>query len=412
MGIKKVLLALALTIAVLFVFKDKLQSFFTPTRINKGPSVDNSELYQGISYEPVNKNVYEISILADNLLSPTRIKISPDNKHLLVSQLTGEVLGFDRQSSGWSKPYLVTKIDTKFPGFPPDEAGLTGIVFSKDYSKNGKIFLLYTFKEKDGKVRNRISSAILKEREGKLVSSSPKFIFQANIEGHSSHQITDGISVGLDGQTRLAFLIGEGFDAKRAQDPNLQAGKLMSIKEDGTDPKIHAMGIRNGYVLAANPKDSDGKILISDTGPDKYDRLIYTNPFLGDTLNFGWNGDQEKLAKPIPDPNFPKVSDMVIFRFPETRTFTGIAFKSDGSALITLFGKTGLKDNTPGKEILLAKLENLSGQPKISFTTIIKRVKDANGKFGNPIGMEIDPQTKDLFFLDVIEGRIYHVREK
>lgn len=405
-------LLIILVLVVILLKIDYFKKLLNPPIHKSGPTVDSSELFKGVSYAPVDKNNYEVSILADNLFSPTRIKITPDQKHLLVTQINGELLALDRKDGSWTNPYLVAKIDTNFPGFPPDEAGLVGEVFSENYSQNGKIFLLYTFKDKDGKIQNRISSVILKEKNGKLSGSNEKLIFQANIAGNSSHQITDGLSININGESRLAFLIGEGFDGKRAQDPNLEAGKLMSIKEDGTDHKIHALGIRNGYALVASPTDPDKKILISDTGPDKYDRLIYTNPFLGNSLNFGWNGDQEKLAEAIPDPNFPKVKDMAIFRFPETRTFTGLAFRSDGQILVTLFGKTGFKDNAPGKEILLGKLTNLSGQPKISFTTIVRRVEEADGKLSNPLGMEIDPKTNDFFFLDVMEGRMYQVKEK
>ncbi len=254
----KKLLALFFLVLAIFLLLSR------PAKIKQGPVVDSSEIYQGVSYEAVDKNKYDVSILADKLFSPTRIKITPNAKHLLVSQITGEVLALDRQESGWSKPYPVTKIETKFPGFPPDEAGLVGIAFSENYSENGKVFFLYTYKDKDEKVLNRISSAVLKEKNGKLAASFPKLIFQANIEGNRSHQITDGIPINLNGEARLTFLIGEGFDAKRAQDPNLQAGKLMSIKEDGTDAKIHALGIRNGYVLSADPLDKDGKIKVQN----------------------------------------------------------------------------------------------------------------------------------------------------
>lgn len=375
----------------------------------KGPTVDKSEIYDGVTYEPVEKSNYEIKIIAKDLLSPTRIKLTPDNKHLLITQLTGEVLALDKTNDGWSDPYLVTRVDTKFPGFPPDEAGLTGLALSSDFDTNKKVFLLYTFKEKSGKIQNRISAFNINSKEGKLTGSIPKKIFQANITGNASHQITDGAGIKINGKSRLAFLIGEGFDSKRAQDPTLQAGKLMSVDENGENPIIHALGIRNGYVFAKNPIDPDNKWLISDTGPDKYDRLIYTNPFTENTLNFGWNGNQDDLALPIKDPNNSAVTDMVIFRYPETRTFTGIDFSQNGQVLITLFGKTGYKDNSPGKEILLGKIGNSNGQPKIVFKSIIRRTRDAQGKYGNPLGMSIDSDTGNFFFADVIEGRIFQV---
>ncbi len=408
--ISKILVILLLILLGLILWKR--DSFLQKNKISMGPAVDQSEIYQGVSYESIEKDKFDVSIVASNLLSPTRVKITPDQKHLVVTQLTGDVLGFNRVDNGWSAPYLITKIDTKFPGFPPDEAGLVGITFSNDYLNNKKIFALYTFKDKESKVQNRISSFTVKEKGENLVSSRPKMIFQANIPGNVSHQITDGVPINLNGENRIAFLIGEGFDSKRSQDANLHAGKLMSIREDGKDPKIHALGIRNGYSLAPNPKDEEGRILISDTGPDKYDRLIYTNPFLSEVVNFGWDGKEDNLAKPVPDPNFPDVRDMVIFRYRETRTFTGLAFKENGDVLVTLFGKTGFKDNTPGKEILIGRINNLKSQPDIILTPIIRRVKDANGKLGNPLGMEIDKEKGDFFFLDVIEGRLYQVKEK
>ena len=411
--LKKALIGLLLIILLSFIFKDKLQNLFGSSKVTKGPIVDSSEIFDGVSYVAVDSSKFDISILVKNLASPTRIKITPDGKHLLVTQITGEVLGFDRTSDGWSsEPYLVTKVETKFPGFPPDEAGLVGMIFSENFTKNGKLFLLYTFMDKDEKVQNHISLTTLKENGGKVKGTSPKQIFQANIAGNPSHQITDGISVNVDSTPHLLFLIGEGFDGTRAQNPDLEAGKLMLISEDGREKKIAGLGIRNGFVMAKNPNDPDGKILISDTGPDKYDRLIYTNPFKSVIPNFGWDGNQDKLALPIPDPNFKKVTDMVIYRLEVTKTFVGLGFQKDGSLLATLFGKTGYKDNSVGKEILLGSITNLEGQPKVSFKTIIKRNPKTIGKFGNPIGMEIDNKTGDFFFADIMEGRIYMVKEK
>lgn len=416
----KSLIILFLLIFLGVLFKDRL---ITPEQEIAKPQIPSSKIYGGVGYVAVNPNDFEISILAKDLAAPTRLKITPDGEYLLVTQITGEVLAFKRMGAGWeNSPLLITKVNTKFPGFPPDEAGLVGMVFSKDYLKNGKLFLLYTYKDKDGKTKNRISESVLRERNGNLTGSKPKLIYEANIAGNPSHQITDAINVDVEGKPHLLFLIGEGFDAKRAQDPSLEAGKLILIQEDGSrplgtrpypqNPKIQALGIRNGYVLAKNPLDSEGRIALTDTGPDHYDRVIYTNPFRKNSLNFGWDGDESKLKNPIPDPNFPNVSDMVIYRLPDTRTFTGFSFYRNGEILATLFGKTGSKENSPGKEILLGHLTNLNGQPKIIFQTIVKRNPKAEGKFGNPIGLEIDPKTQDFFFADVMEGKVYRVHAK
>lgn len=405
---KKLLLIALLVVGVVLGWSKFKSS--GETKETSSPIQD--QIYKGQGYVPVDEIKYEVSTIAEGIATPTRLKITPDGEHLLVTQITGEILAFKREGDSWAKkPYIVTKIETSFPGFPPDEAGLVGLAFSNNYKENGLIFLLYNYKQEDGKVQNRISRVRIINFLGKLKGINKKQIWQANVFGTGSHQITDAMPIILNGEDRITFLIGEGFDGKKAQDPKLEAGKLISIKEDGRDAKIHAMGIRNGYVLVKNPNDPDGKILISDTGPDKYDRLIYTNPFVGEILNFGWNGDQESLNITLPDPNFKEVKDMVILRLPETRTFTGLGFDEDGNLYATLFGKTGEKENTPGKEILKGTL-TLSGQPKVAFTPIVKRNPEAKGFLGNPIGLEVDSKTGSIIFADIMEGKIYQIKTR
>lgn len=408
MTVKRIFLFLAVGIVVCLGILN-----LKPGKFTGGPTVDQSDIFQGVSYQPVDQISLEVNIFAENLFSPTRIKITPDGQHLLVSQINGEVLAFDKKGDGWNKkPYLVTKVDTKFPGFPPDEAGLTGMAFSQDFLNNKKLFLLYTFKEEGGTIQNRISVTTLRKVIGHLKGTKPQLIWQANTPGSGSHQIADAMPLDLNSEKRILFLIGEGFKAERSQNAQMHAGKVLSIKEDGSDTLVHALGIRNGYVMAKNPFDPKGRILISDTGPDKYDRLIYTNPTLPGQLNFGWDGNQDKLAEAIPDPNFKEVKDMTILRLRETKTFTGLAFTKDENLLATLFGQTGSPNNSPGKEIVRGKLTKLDGQPQILFETIIKRVEEAGGKLGNPIGLEINPQDGHFFFADVLEGRVYEVKSK
>lgn len=370
---------------------------------------DKLDFYPGISYTSVEPGAYDIALINSELASPTRVKFTPDSKFLLLTQLTGEVFAFHRTPQGdfESAPNLVTKVDTNFPGFPPDEAGLVGLAFSSRYSQNGSIFLFYTYKDKDGKVYNRIASTTVSETNGRLwAKANPRLIFQANVPGTGSHQITDGL--GQD--NRLIFLIGEGFEAKRAQDPSLHAGKLMSIAEDGSDPRVHALGIRNAYVLERLVYADSLSLLIADTGPDHWDRLILTPlpTSLTPPLNFNWDGTEDSLTKPVLDLQNPKV-DQIILRLPDTRTFTGLAFEVS-TVYATLFGQTGSKSNSPGKEIWAGTWTNRSGQTTLNFTPIIGRRPEADGFFGNPIGLARDPRSGHLFFLDILEGRLYEVK--
>ncbi len=155
--------------------------------------------------------------------------------------------------------------------------------------------------------------------------------------------------------------------------------------------------------------------MIADTGPDKYDRLIalaYPHLEHNAQVNLNWDGNQDKLNEPIPDPDGPPLKDIVLYRLPDTRTFTGLAFlHSDVQTqtfLATMFGKTGSTDNQPGKEIWLGTLTRPFSQPEITFRPIIQRTQEANGKLGNPIGLALD-NDENFFFADVLESRIYFV---
>ncbi len=386
--------------------------FINQYRLQEGPSVDKAEIFNGEGYVPKDISKYQISEVANKLASPTRLKITPDQETLLVTQITGELIAIPRDKDGWSKkPYLVSRTKTSFPGFPPDEAGLVGLAFSNNFSKNKTAFLLYNFKQKDGKVQNRINSIKLVNLFGRVIGINQKQIWQANVFGTGSHQITDAAPVQFNDEDRIIFAIGEGFDGKKAQDPKLDAGKILSIKEDGSSPVMHALGLRNGYVFSKNIYDKEGKFLISDTGPDKYDRLIYTNPLLSNSINLAWDGNQDSLLTKIADPNDKSVSDIVITRLPETKTFTGIGFTGENKVYLTLFGKTGSKENSQGKQILLGKFTTRP-QPKIETEVIIERNPAANGFFGNPIGLEIDPNDNSVLFADIMEGKIYQISER
>ncbi|MBH41295.1 MAG: hypothetical protein CL685_01110 [Candidatus Magasanikbacteria bacterium] len=245
---------------------------------------------EDVGYAPVSSKDFTVSVLASGLTAPTRIALTPDGEYMIVTQLTGEVFVFSRKNGVWNnKSRLAGKIDTSVLGFPPEELGLVGAVFSSDYADTGNIFFLYTYKNSEGEIENRVSVVSLKERFGTLVfSADPEVIFTANVPGNFSHQITDGIGVSIEGKSHLLFLIGEGFDAKRAQDLTLEGGKVMVIQADGSNPlgvrpypsfpKLQAVGIRNAYTLAQNQYDARKRVLIGDTGPDIHDRIIYA-PF-------------------------------------------------------------------------------------------------------------------------------------
>jgi hypothetical protein len=266
------------------------------------------------------------------------------------------------------------------------------------------------------------------KRGSKIVGTAPKQIFEATTPGTGSHQIQDGIGVKVRDISHLLFVMGEGFVAKRALDPKEEAGKLMLISRDGEapagdrpfseNPKVQGLGLRNPPAIAQNAQT--GKIAIADTGPSSDDRFIYGSMFdaSGDNtqkLSFNWDGEDKSLQKSALDV-YDSGKEMIIHRWTPTETAVNIAFyeneklpilsKNTYYALVTLFGLTGQKGNEPGKKILLATLsEALTNS--ISFKPLIVRAPEVAEALGHPIGLAVDPQTKEIYFGDIIEGRIY-----
>lgn len=370
-----------------------------------------------------------VSVFDENLGTISHMEITPDGRSMLVATLPGTVWIYHKTDSGFVRqkdPFF--SVETAQPGWPPQEAGLTGIALGADFEVSGDVFFLYSFAFEKGSFRNRVVRVQFTKRGSKIVGASPKNIFEATTPGTGSHQIQDGVGVMVRDIPHLMFIMGEGFVAARALDPKEEAGKLMLITRDGEgaagerpfdeNPKVQGLGLRNPPAIARNPKS--GKLAIADTGPSSADRFIYGSMYDPDgknthALSFNWDGEEDSLQKDAPD-LYDGGKNMIIHRWTPTETAVNIAFYENeklpalpqGSyyALVTLFGRTGEKGNEPGKKIMLATLsEGLSNA--ISFQPFILRVPGVADELGHPIGLAVDPETKDLYFGDIIEGRIY-----
>ena len=77
------------------------------------------------------------------------------------------------------------------------------------------------------------------------------------------------------------------------------------------------------------------------------------------------------------------------------------------SFVVSIYGVTGSSENGPGKKLVLGVIDNLSGaQPGLTLTPIIKRRDSAKGTFGNPVAMDVNHVTGEIFFADVITGEL------
>lgn len=395
-----------------------------------------------LPYEFVDASDGTIRRIATDLGPVTRIKFTPDGKYMLVGLLQGEVHAFLRDPEGeWVKQEgPIVTVKTSFPGFPPEENGLTGMALAADYATSGEIFLTYAAQAGEGDFRNRVARATLTDADGKLTGSEATDIFEANAKTSSSHQIQAINGILVEGTSHAIFQLGEGFQAARANDLTQEAGKVMLIQRDGKDPlgprpfknqpKIQAIGLRNPPEMTINELDPEKRIGIADTGAGKNDRFIYAklidlvNGKAVKGLEFGWAGnDVPDLADKRPDPNVAGNTDSVVYRWDPTHTATNLVFhpgkgaiptstNDQTSVLVSLFGPTGEagfnEDGTKkvGREIWLGNLK-LGTNPSVTWEPFIVRSEAFIAELGHPIGLERDPQTNDLIFADILEGALY-----
>ncbi len=413
------LLFFGLGVAIYFFFIRQQTIFVTPQ------SSTNLPLYESVLPNAT------VSIFQENIGQVTNIKITPDNHYMLVATLSGTVWVYQKVSGVFEKqikPFFI--VQTAQPGFPPREAGLTGMFFGADFDSSGDVFFTYSYVQGNKDFRNRVTRVTFRKEGDEVFGRNPEMIFEANTPGNSSHQIQDGVGVMISGRPHILFSLGEGFTAKRALDPALEAGKLILIKRDGlvadgkrpfpSSPKVQAIGIRNSPPMAYNA--DTGKIMIADTGPNNYDRLMYGKFFDANgennkELTFNWDGTESSLLRSVLSP-FDQGGDAVLYRWAPTQTAVSVAFYNNDKlptlganqqyVLVTMFGKTGSKSNEPGKKILLGTIYH-GIQDRISLAPFIQRAASGEGKLAHPIGLAVDNDTKNIYFGDIMERNIYQV---
>ncbi len=417
---RRVILFVALFLLGIFVYKSQTPLFFATKSIESSPM-----------YVPSSGVEATVSIIDEGIEGVTHIEITPDGKYMFVSTLRGVIWVYhhiDGQFRRQTRPFFA--LATSQPGFPPEEAGLTGLTLGADFNESGDIFLAYSFALEKKSFRNRVMRVTFEKQGEKVLGTNPQQIFEANVPGTGSHQIQGGVGVMVAGKPHFLFPIGEGFKAERALDPTQEAGKVMLIAADGAAPqgarpypefpKVQALGIRNAPAMAQSPVN--GKIAIGDTGPNDYDRFLYGTLFdpegsFAEKISFNWDGTEDSLKKGAPD-LYDNNKDMVLHRWAPTETPVNIVFYENDAlpklgvglqyVLVNLFGRTGETVNKPGKSIALGVLSEARTNT-ITFSPLIERAPEGEGKLGHPIGLAVHRATGDLYFGDIMEGRIYKV---
>jgi glucose/arabinose dehydrogenase len=217
---------------------------------------------------------------------------NPADPYFYVTLLYGDIIMVQRdfQKHTYATGLLNFVPTGLFPG--SGEMGVTGIAVDP---VSGDVFASMVYEELPGSEDFRNKVVRFHSTDGGRTAATQTTILSGFPAG-ISHQIQE-LTIGSDG--KLYVNIGDGWVSEAAPNLNDQRGKVLRLNHDGSVPddnpfpgnSIYATGFRNPFGAAW--RQADGRLYISDNGPEFDDRVAKVLP----SADYGWGLLSQDLTK-------------------------------------------------------------------------------------------------------------------
>ncbi len=303
------------------------------------------------------KYEWEIIEVATNLEVPWDMALLP-NGDIFITERPGrlKLLTKEKELSQIATLSQVTSVG---------ESGLTGIALHPDFSKNGYLYLYYTFRESGG-IFNRVSRFTYKNN--KILD---EIVILDKLPGGVIH---NGGRLRFGPDQKLWVLTGDGAKPDLAQNMASLGGKVLRINDDGTAPSdnpikgslIYSLGHRNPQGLDFHPLTEE--LIVTEHGETAHDEINLIKP----KANYGWPNVKKCFS------DDPQYTSPILCSVEQTYAPSGGAFIRNSFFFAGLRGQ------------LLERVEIINGKVAARETII----KD---KYGRLRGVLADPKEGVLY---------------
>lgn len=239
----------------------------------------------------------QIEVLARGLETPWAIAFAPDGR-IFISERSGRVRVI-KDGKLQKEPWI--EIDVYESG----EAGLLGLALDPAFEHNRFIYVAYTYRDNDRRIKNRLVRLREEPATGKGL------VDKVLLDGGAGNNNHDGGRVKFGPDGKLYWTLGDAQNTSFAQNVSSLNGKILRLNPDGTIPAdnpfpkspVYSYGHRNPQGLAWQP--GSGRLYSTEHGPSGFqgcclDEINLIEP----GKNYGWpviRGDQtrEGMVTPV-----------------------------------------------------------------------------------------------------------------